>query len=134
MRTAPSPPPACRLVSLPALLAPAARTTRPPLAAAALAAAAFASPSHRAAPQPRPPNGPRPPLPLPPQEKLLKAQEKESKKADKEAKSAGPKKNVSSYFHFQGARRAALKEAHPELGVAELAKLMGEEWKARDAA
>ncbi|EOD23532.1 hypothetical protein EMIHUDRAFT_239521 [Emiliania huxleyi CCMP1516] len=50
------------------------------------------------------------------EEKLRKAQEKESKKAGKEAKSAGPKKNVSSYFHFQGARRAALKEAHPELG------------------
>ena len=42
-----------------------------------------------------------------------------------------PRPPSSVYFHFVAARRADLKAAHPDVGVADLARMMGEEWKAR---
>jgi len=41
-----------------------------------------------------------------------------------------PRPPSSVYFHFVAARRADLKAAHPDVGVADLARMMGEEWKA----
>ena len=47
-----------------------------------------------------------------------------AKKADE------PKRPLNAYMLYTGEHRALFKEAHPDAGIGELSKLMGEKWKA----
>lgn len=60
-----------------------------------------------------------------PKKKKAKAPKKAKAKKDPNA----PKKPLSAYFMFSKENRERLKEANPDAGVSDIAKLLGAEWK-----
>jgi structure-specific recognition protein 1 len=56
------------------------------------------------------------------------------KKAKKEKDPNAPKRALSAFMYYSQANRPLVKKENPDAGFGEIGKILGEQWKALDAA